>query len=163
MAGHDGFSSVGATLTVPVVRSRAPVWAAPFTRTASVAGTLKSPVNDSVRVAAALPLAAPVTCETVRPGMVVTSSKCEDRTPLPKAAPVSATETVAVFRVASVSDAGLVAEMDAALPTTLCADWLDRARWLRLMKPPSLNQPVPMMELAGMAMPSASKSAAVTV
>ena len=56
MAGHDGFSSVGATFTVPVVRPSVPVRvrAAGLTRMASVAGTLKSPVNESVRVAAAL-------------------------------------------------------------------------------------------------------------
>ena len=70
----------------------------------------------------ALPLEAPDTLETVRSGMVVTGSKREGRTPLRMVVPVSATVTVAPFRVASISGAGLVAEMDAALPTTLCAD-----------------------------------------
>ena len=66
--------------------------------------------------------------------MAPTGSKCEARTPAAKVSPVSATETVAVCRVASVSDAGLVAEMDAdRLLWTLCAAWFARAAWLRLV------------------------------
>ena len=74
--------------------------------------------------------------------------------------------TVAPFRDASVSGEGLVAEMYAVLPMTLCAAWLDRAALLRLMNcDPAVLQGCPdtTMALAGMAMPSVSTSSATTV
>ena len=40
------------------------------------------------------------------------------------------------FSVASVSEAGLVAERYAGVPKTGCADWFERAQWVRSTKPP---------------------------
>ena len=96
---------------------------------------------------------------------LVTSAKLDADTPEAKVRPPSETVTVAPFRVASVSEEGLVAEMYAGAPKTRCADWFDSALWLWLRKPPPTfaQLSLPMMELAGMAMPSASASAATTV
>ena len=120
-----GASSVGARGTVlPVVTSELPKWAAARTRTASVAGTSKSPVKPRVSVADVLPDAPPVTLETDSPAIagLVTSAKLDADTPEAKVRPPSETVTVAPFRVASVSEEGLVAEMYAAVPKTRCAD-----------------------------------------
>ena len=115
MRSKTGGSSVGATLTVPVVRSKLPAWAAFFTFTANVCGVLKSPEKSSVNAAALLFAAAPDNLLMDTFGIAVTSSKSEAVTPLPKAVPLKATLTVAVSRVPSVSDTGFVDEIEASL------------------------------------------------
>ena len=118
-------------------------------------------------MALVLPDVPPLTLLTERPvnDGVVSSVKLDAETPDTKVVGPRSTVTVAPFSVVSVSAAGFVAEIKAGAPKTLCADWLARALWSRLRKPPpTLNQlSLPVMELAGMVMPSASRSAATTV
>ena len=74
---------------------------------------MKSPVKDSVSLAVVLPAAAPDSEEMARVGIAVTSSKPDAVTPLANVVSASLTVTVAVLRVLSVGDEGLVDAIDA--------------------------------------------------
>ena len=100
-------------VTVPVVRSPLRPWAAADTLTARVSGAPKSPAKASVRMARSAPSAAPDSAEMDRPGMSVTSSKLAAVTSCTKVVPCSRTLVVALFRLASVSGAGLVPAIEA--------------------------------------------------
>ena len=104
---------VGATFAAAVVRSPPRAWAAAFTRTARVRTASKPPAKESVSVALVLPEETAPMRSMETPGMAVTSAKLDFVTPAAKAVSSSATVTVAPFRLASVSAAGLVAEIDA--------------------------------------------------
>ena len=120
-----GASSVGARGTVlPVVTSELPKWAAARTRTASVAGTSKSPVKPRVSVADVLPGRAAGDVGDGQPGNRRTGDQREAGRGHPGGEGEAAERDGdgGPFRVASVSEEGLVAEMYAAVPKTRCAD-----------------------------------------
>ena len=123
MLVKTGAVSVGDTVTVAEVRSTLPAWALLFTFTAKVSDADILPVKARVSVAVVSPEFTVETCEMDKSGIADTSSKLEAFTPLAKVVPVSDRLSVALFRFVSVSDVGLVADIDTALPTTFCLDW----------------------------------------
>ena len=108
------------------------------------------------------------TLDTLRPvtaGMpVVLNVKCEAAAPLSKAMPASSTSSVAPCRAPQPRGEGFEDAISATLPTTLWFAWLVSTAWLGVTEPnPEPYHDAPLIELAGMAMPSASKSSPVTV
>ena len=118
-----GIASVGATVTVAEVRSTLPAWAAFFTFTANVSFADILPVKVRVSVAVVSPEFTLDTCEMDKFGIADNSSKLDAVTPLAKVVPLRDRLSVALFRFVSVSEVGFVADIDTALPTTLCFDW----------------------------------------
>ena len=98
---------VGGTSTDPVVRSPLRTWAAASTFTANVVAFVILPMKARVKVAVVSPEFTLDAREADRLGIVVTSSKLEAVTPLPKVVPVSVITRVAEFRFAPVNDARL--------------------------------------------------------
>ena len=98
---------VGGTSTDPVVRSPLRAWAAASTFTANVVAFVILPVKARVNVAVVSPEFTVDTFEMDKLGIVVTSSKLEAVTPLPKVVPVSVIPRVAELRFSPVNDTGL--------------------------------------------------------
>ena len=98
---------VGGTSTDPVVRSPLRAWAAASTFTANVVAFVILPVKARVNVAVVSPEFTVDTFEMDKLGIVVTNSKLEAVTPLPKVVPVSVIPRVAELRFVPVNDTGL--------------------------------------------------------